>query len=84
MHEYREGEMRLKDKSGQTMVEYIIIVAIIAVAALAIFGVFSDRIRAMLGGATVELGGDSGAVSEATDTASKDWLKSLDKTGAGN
>jgi len=74
--------MKCSRKNGQTMVEYIIIVAIIAVAALAIFGVFSDRIRAMLGGATVELGGDQSAVNTATDTGSADWLKKLQKDGA--
>ncbi len=70
-----------KRKSGQTMVEYIIIVVIIAVAAIAIFGVFGDRLRAMVGGATVELGGDQSAVDAATDTASVDFVKTLDKDG---
>jgi Flp pilus assembly pilin Flp len=69
-------------KKGQTMVEYIIIVVIVAIAVIAIIGVFSDRIRAMFGGATVELGGDQGAVDTAVDTPSEDWLKSIDKTGA--
>lgn len=70
-------------KSGQGMVEYIIIVVIIAIAAIAVFGVFGDRIRAMLGGATVELGGSQEEVNTAVDTAGTDWLKILDKTGAG-
>jgi type IV pilus assembly protein PilA len=74
--------MRRSRKSGQTMVEYAIIVGILAIAALAIFGVFSDRIRAMMGGATRELGGDETAVNTAVDTGSKDWLKSLKKEGA--
>lgn len=69
-------------KSGQTIVEYIIIVVIIAIAAIAVVGVFGDRIRAMFGGATVELGGDQGAVDAATDTSSADWLRNLDKDGA--
>lgn len=74
--------MRLKNsKKGQTMVEYIIIVVIIAIAVIAVAGVFSDRIRAMFGGATVELGGDQGAVDDATDTASEDYLKQIDKDG---
>lgn len=70
-----------KSKSGQTMVEYIIIVVIIAVAAIAIFGVFGDTIRAKLGGAVVEIGGDEGAVSDATDTESAEILKDLDVDG---
>ena len=72
-----------KSRSGQTIVEYIIIVVIIAIAAIAVVGVFGDRIRAMFGGATAELGGDSAAINTATATSSQDWLKSLQKTGAG-
>ena len=72
------------NKSGQTIVEYIIVVVIIAIAAIAVVGVFSDRIRAMFGGATVELGGDQGAVDTATQTSSADWLKALQKNGAGS
>ena len=73
-----------RGKSGQTMVEYIIIVVIIAIAAIAIFGVFGDTIRAKLGGATAELGGDSSAVDSALDKSSHDYLKELDAEGAGN
>ncbi len=55
----------LRNKRGQAMTEYIVIVVLIAIAALAIFGLFGDRIRQMVGGATEQLGGDSGAVQEA-------------------
>jgi type IV pilus assembly protein PilA len=75
---------RNSDKSGQTMVEYIIIVVIVAIAAIAIFGVFSDTIRAKLGGAVEELGGDTSAKDAALSTSSKDALKNLDKDGSGN
>ncbi len=68
-------------KSGQTMVEYIIIVVIIAIAAIAIFGVFGDTIRAKLGGAVTELGGDDGARDAALSTSSADALKELDADG---
>ena len=68
-------------KSGQSMVEYIIIVVIIAIAAIAIFGVFGDTIRAKLGGAVTELGGDSGARDEALSTSSADALRDLDAQG---
>jgi len=50
-------------KSGQSMVEDIIILYIFAIAANQVFGVFSDRLRGMLGSATEELGGDSGGAS---------------------
>jgi Flp pilus assembly pilin Flp len=50
---------RLKRKEGQAMVEYIIIVAVVAIAALVIFGLFGDTIQKKLGGAVNELEGDS-------------------------
>ncbi len=64
-----------KSKSGQTMVEYIIIVLIIAVAALAVVGVFSDRVRTLFGVATKELGGETDLIEEALEKDSEDWLK---------
>jgi len=72
-----------RTKSGQTMVEYIIIVVIIAIAAIAIFGVFGDTIRAKLGGAVVELGGDETAKEDAVGDSgdSHQFLKDLDKDG---
>lgn len=71
-------------RRGQTMVEYIIIVVIIAIAAIAIFGVFGDTIRAKLGGATNELGGDDSAVDDALNTSSHDYLRELDGDGSQN
>jgi len=70
-------------KSGQTMVEYIIIVVIVAIAAMAIVGVFSDTIRQKFSGAVVELGGDEDAADEALEKDSKDWLKDLESDGSG-
>jgi len=67
--------MHKNKKSGQTMVEYIIIVLIIAVAALAIVGIFSDRVRELFGFATQQLGGDEAAVSDALSERSVDWVR---------
>ena len=55
-----------KRKAGQAMTEYIIIVVIVALAALAIFGIFGDTIRAKLGFAVEELGGDTGGALDET------------------
>lgn len=68
----------VRDKSGQSMVEYIIIVVVVAIAALAIFGVFSDTIRSKLGGAVNELGGDEDMVNEALEQTSADKIKDID------
>ena len=73
----------LKSKSGQSMVEYIIIVVVVALAALAIFGVFSDRLRSIMGGATAELGGDSSKIGEALDKKAVDKIKDLDSPVGG-
>lgn len=57
------------------MVEYIIIVVIVAIAALVIFGIFGDTIRAKLGGAVEELGGDSQGAGEGS---SLQYLRDLE------
>jgi Flp pilus assembly pilin Flp len=73
--------MKFKSKRGQAMAEYIIIVVVVALAALAIFGVFSDRLRAMLGFATEELGGSQSDVQQAIGTKSKDFLQQAAPAG---
>jgi Flp pilus assembly pilin Flp len=59
---------------GQGMTEYIIIVALIAIAAIAIYGIFGDTIRGQMGIMTEELAGQTGTASVAdpdTDAASQ-------------
>ena len=73
----------MRSKSGQAMTEYIIIVVIVALAAIAIFAVFSDTLRNKLGGAVVELGGDTSAKDLALSTDTHQYLKDLGKDGAG-
>lgn len=65
---------KFKRKEGQAMVEYIIIVAVVAVAALVVFGLFGDTIQEKLGGAIQEL--DSDAEVETQD--SREYLQDLD------
>ncbi|MEQ8662935.1 MAG: pilus assembly protein [Gammaproteobacteria bacterium] len=48
---------------GQGMTEYIIIVALIAIAAIAIYGIFGDTIRGQMGIMTEELAGQTGTAS---------------------
>lgn len=69
---------RLRKQKGQAFVEYIILVAVIALAALFVLANFSDRLREIITGVTVSLGG------EADSTASKksiDIVKDLDAEG---
>lgn len=55
---------------GQGMTEYIIIVALIAIAAIAAYGFFGDTLRGQVGGMAQELSGKSG-----TDSVTKAQAK---------
>lgn len=75
----------MRRKSGQTMVEYIIIVVVIAIAGLVLFGLLGDTIRKKVSGAVSSLDEDKGSEAQAAaQGSSADWLKSLDETGASN
>ncbi|MDF7807718.1 hypothetical protein P4E94_09740 [Pontiellaceae bacterium B12219] len=67
---------RVKRKEGQAMVEYIIIVAVVAIAALVLFGMFGDTIKQKLGGAINELDSTTNVTVE--DGESLQGLKDLD------
>ena len=72
--------MKVVDKKkckGQAIVEYIIIVVIVAIAALAIMGMFSDTIRTKIAGATSALGTEKDVKSE-VEKSSTETLKELD------
>lgn len=66
-----------KRKEGQAMVEYIIIVAVVAIAALFLFGMFGDVLKKKLGGAVDELDGGS----EGKNAASESSLEQLQDLG---
>lgn len=67
---------RFKKQKGQAVVEYVIIVVVVALAALVVLGAFSDRIRTMMTGVTNTLGGD-----EEAPESSVEQMKSLDADG---
>jgi Flp pilus assembly pilin Flp len=48
---------------GQGMTEYIIIVALIAIAAIAIYGIFGETIREQMGVMTEELSGTESTIA---------------------
>ena len=72
--------IRRRRTKGQAIVEYIIIIAIIAVAALAILGIFSDRIRELISGSASALGSNN-ASSTYEKSTSEETLKKMDKDG---
>ena len=69
---------RLKRERGQALVEYIIIIVIVAVVSLVVLGAFSDRIRDMISGATTSLGGEG---VENERTTSLEQLRDLKAGG---
>jgi Flp pilus assembly pilin Flp len=74
--------IRNKGRRGQTMVEYIIIVVLIAITLLVLFGKLSKATGKKVAGATSALDEDVGA--EAADLADEepaDKLKQLDEDG---
>jgi Flp pilus assembly pilin Flp len=64
---------------GQGMTEYIIIVALIAIGAIAVVTLFGNNIRALFGSSANALVGQSTAATElgATDVAEDDLTKDI-------
>lgn len=74
--------MKLKKarRKNQTVVEYILIITLVAVASITILGIFSDRIRTLIAGAASSFGADNAA--DAVDqNSSVDIMKTLESSG---
>jgi uncharacterized protein (UPF0333 family) len=73
----------IKRKQGQAMVEYLIIVAVVAIAAFVVFGLFGDVIREKMSGAisTLDSGDNAEKAQQDVDNKSGDFLKNLDSEG---
>ncbi|PHQ25164.1 pilus assembly protein [Marinobacter guineae] len=68
--------VRIRRIRGQGMTEYIIIVALIAVAAIGVYRLFGDTVREQMAGLAKELSGESGkgardAAKTSADNAEK-------------
>ena len=79
---------RFMKQVGQGMTEYIIIVALIAIAAIGIYTLFGDVIRDQMGAMTQELAGGAGdntaAVTIGGDTGDAATAKTLSTFEEGN
>ena len=64
-----------RKQSGQGMTEYIIIVALIAVAAIAVIVLFGDNIRAQFGRAARAVGGYKAETVDKTKGGDEDMWK---------
>ncbi len=74
--------MRYKSRRGQTMVEYIIIVVLIAITLLVLFGKLSKATGKKVAGATAALDEDvGGEAADLVDEEPADKLRRLDETG---
>ena len=59
----------VKGKNGQGMTEYIIIVALIAIAAIGIYTLFGKQIREVVGAISGQLGGETKKSADTVDTS---------------
>ena len=71
---------KVRKEKGQAIVEYIIIIVIVAVAALTIMGIFSDRIRTIIAGAASAFGSDS--AEDAVSTNAVNIVTSIEADGS--
>jgi uncharacterized protein YbjQ (UPF0145 family) len=71
---------RKRKEKGQAIVEYIIIIVIVEVAALTVMGIFSDRIRQIIAGAASSFGSDE-AATEYSDNNALNILQNMDEGG---
>ena len=66
---------------GQGMTEYIIIVALVAVAAITVYNLFGDTVRGQVGDLAAELGGGTSAnLGNTSGTESQDEAKNAKYT----
>ena len=71
-------KVKRRKQRGQAIVEYVILIAVVAVTAFFVLTMFSDRLRQLISGATTALGGEK---SETMDRTSEELTKSLTEDG---
>jgi pilus assembly protein Flp/PilA len=71
-----------RSTAGQGMTEYIIIVAVIAIGAIAVITVFGDNIRALFGTSANALTGPTGATITTTPVTEGQQNRNLSTFGA--
>ena len=69
-----------KRQLGQGMTEYIIIVALVSVAAIGVYSAFGEAIRGQMANLTGEISGKGGAAGLATATTAADTAESAAST----
>jgi pilus assembly protein Flp/PilA len=77
-------QLKKNQKRGQGMTEYIIIVALIAIAAIGVITLFGDNIRALFGGAADALAGDDNVANRGTGSSTVLERKQMSNFGENN
>lgn len=81
-HEMKLNHHRIR---GQGMTEYIIIVALIAIAAIAVYSLFGETVRNQVGGMAQDLSGTANTGTAAAQKSAGDAASAAQKkTGLGN
>ena len=73
--------MKRRSSGGQAILEYIIVIALVAVAALTVLGLFGDRIKALIGGSATAIGSKNASNAAGDDGDSLKQLQEMDKDG---
>ena len=91
MNSLSQHVMKFRNQRGQGMTEYLIVVALIAVAAIGVYGFFGQTLRSQTAGIALELSGKSAseAINQAKSSASQaqstaSQRRGLEDYGSGN
>ena len=74
-------KMKRRSSGGQAILEYIIVIALVAVAALTVLGLFGDRIKALIGGSASAIGSENASNAAGGEGDSLQQLREMDKDG---
>ena len=77
----RHYAMKRRSSGGQSILEYIIVIALVAVAALTGLGLFGDRIKALIAGSATAIGSQNASNAAGDDGDSLKNLQEMDKDG---
>lgn len=74
---------KMRNRRGQTMIEYIIIVVLIAVGGLVLFGILGNTLKKKTSGAisSMDSGQEASDAQAAAAVDSTETLRDLDETG---
>jgi len=73
--------MAKRRKQHQTIVEYVLIIAVVVIAAVGILSLFSDTVRSKIAGVIKVF--DPNADTSSVDTSSLQIMQQLNKDGTG-